>query len=207
MRTNTPSASNSAKETRASFSLLTRNKFRWTLTSNSAQKDKSFASFPLLTKDRTRSEAEPSRASFRRRATPGTACPGLYGSSGLPLPPPSLAGHGQLRRQIHAAPTTNSAPLPTLFSLKLSACSFFEESPSPFQLWDQKTIPDEGVEGLTVRHNCPHCNLSTSSVFHFFTCTQCCRSYKLVEGGRKLDLFHRGQSTCPLCTHHCSRPA
>ena len=44
-----------------------------------------------------------SRVSFRLHAIPGTACPGLCGSSRLPLPPPSVVGRGQLCRRIHIA--------------------------------------------------------------------------------------------------------
>ena len=42
-----------------------------------------------------------SHVSFRLHAILGTTCPGLFGSSRLPLPPPSLVGRGQLCRRIH----------------------------------------------------------------------------------------------------------
>ena len=72
----------------ASFHLHTvyLKQIRWKKTILSTQKTSHSLPSPSRQKqDALRSRT--SRASFRRHATPGTACPALYGSSMLPLPP------------------------------------------------------------------------------------------------------------------------
>ena len=49
------------------------------------------------------------------RTTLGIAYPMLNGSSGLPLPPPSLAGTGQLRRLVHVARWQTTRHYPRCF--------------------------------------------------------------------------------------------
>ena len=67
--------------------------------------------------------------SFQLHFTLGIAYLMPYGSSGLPFPPPSLAGSGQLRRQIHAA------------RLELSACSSFDAPLSSLNSGTRKPSP------------------------------------------------------------------
>ena len=49
-----------------------------------------------------RSKNQTNHVSFQLRIILGTACPMLYGSSGLPLTPPSLVGSERFCHQIHA---------------------------------------------------------------------------------------------------------
>ena len=81
---------------------FTRNKFEGKRLS-STQEDKPFASFPLLTQETRRAQKPNQSRLLRRHATPGTACPGLFGSLKLRLPPPSLVGRGELHRQLYVA--------------------------------------------------------------------------------------------------------
>ena len=49
-----------------------------------------------------RSQNQTNHVSCQLRATRGTACPTLYGSSELPLPPPNLVRRERFYHQIHA---------------------------------------------------------------------------------------------------------
>ena len=62
-----------------------------------------------------------SHVSFRPHAIPGTTCPGLYGSSRLPLPTSQSCRKRAFVSPDPCNPMTNNASLPTLFSSELLA--------------------------------------------------------------------------------------
>ena len=80
--------------------------------------------------------------SFPLRITLGIAYLMLYCSKGLPLPPPSLAGSGQLRRDRRHKATSNLV----LLCSELSSMSFWK--PRPQILESRRTIPVFGRTDL-----------------------------------------------------------